>query len=206
MNVYLVGAGPSYSRMFKDRGWTEVFSIEKADLVQFLGGADVNPKLYGETPHPTTNFNEYRDTTDKTTYVKAMSLCIPVAGICRGGQFLNVMNGGTLYQDVDGHLGSHIAYTADGKEVEVSSTHHQMMIPDTDGVVLMTARCSTRREVMLNGEAVIDASPNHDDVEALYYPDNNVLCFQPHPEIMAKDSDCQEVYFKFIKEKLGVGS
>lgn len=205
MRVYIVGGGSSYASMFTARGWDSVFRIEDASLVQFTGGADVSPSLYGEFPHHTTQFNSDRDENECSVFLRAMSLGLPVAGICRGGQFLNVLNGGKLYQDVDGHLGEHIAYTSTGKELLVSSTHHQMMIPDDDAEILMTARCSTRRESMENGKEVTDVTPNHDDIEALYYEESNTLCYQPHPEICTKDSDCQEFYFKLIKEKLGVG-
>lgn len=205
LKVYIEAKMKSYADMFKARGWTVVDSVAKADLVQFTGGEDVSPELYLEQAHPYSQFNIVRDRVCMGIYQTALLNNIPMAGICRGGQFLNVMNGGKMYQDVDGHLGTHEAYLANGQKLMVSSTHHQMMRPDVDGIVLLTANQSTRREYMdTKGELVRDLEPaKNNDVEAILYESTNCLCYQPHPEIMSRDSDCQELYFKFLA-KIGV--
>lgn len=205
MKIFIAGGyAPSYQSMFRNRGFEVVLSIDEADMVQFTGGEDVTPRWYDEFAHPASMFNESRDRMERVTFRRAIDLGIPMAGICRGGQFLNVLNGGKLFQDVDGHLGTHEAEVFDGRKIKVSSTHHQMMRPDVDGKVLMFANNSTRREYMFDKMIATNLEPKHDDVEAVYYEDTNCLCFQPHPEIMDKDSDCQNLYFEFIDTYLGV--
>jgi len=54
-----------------------------------------------------------------------------MVGICRGSQFLTVMSGGRLFQDVSGHaiMGTHLIKFKDGSSLGITSTHHQMMNP-----------------------------------------------------------------------------
>lgn len=207
--VFIVDTDALYTRMFLKRGWEIVESIYDADLVQFTGGEDVSPSLYGVGRHPTTRDNPLRDKEEQELWELAQELGLPVAGICRGGQFINVMNGGKMWQDVDGHgvLGGHIANLAGPiGNVIVSSTHHQMMIPaeGVEKVILLTANEATRKETMhdkiLVRQRVTKDHPD-DDIEAIYYPETNSLCFQPHPEYTGF-GPCQEVYFYFINNYL----
>lgn len=203
--VYVVGEGRGgpYGAMFIGQGWEIANDINDADLVQFTGGSDVTPSLYGETKHHTTWNDPNRDEYEQSIYKLAIALGLPCAGICRGGQFLNVMNGGKLYQDVDGHAnGPHIATViAPIMASMVTSTHHQMMRPTKDAIILMTARQSMRKEYM-DGDLIM-TDRGGDDIESVYYPATNTLCFQPHPEFNNFAAlECREVYFFFINNYL----
>lgn len=197
--------------MFQRRGWILTKNIEDADLIQFCGGSDVSPKLYGQHPYASTYYDETRDEVEEAIYTTAKEQGIPCAGICRGGQFLHVMNGGTMWQDVDGHMTSHQAVMY-GKAlpIRVSSDHHQMMnIPNSirDKVlVLMSSNVSKEKHAMseldhtkpyvLTRYAAVGAPD--DDLEALYYPETNCLCFQPHPEYL-NFKDCEDAYFHLLE-------
>jgi putative glutamine amidotransferase len=76
--------------------------IDQADGILLPGGNDVNPMLYGEErkSHTQPPHNE-RDVFELYLLEKAMGRNIPILGICRGLQVLNVKFGGTLYQDVE---------------------------------------------------------------------------------------------------------
>ena len=132
-----------------------------------------------------------------------MSLLLkkPMAGICRGGQFLNVMNYGKMFQNVNGHAisGTHAAYDNNGNEFQVTSTHHQMMRPHADGKTILIAERSTRLET---DTLVFEGSG--EDCEAVFYEKTKSLCYQPHPEMCPKDHECQVLYFEFLKRYLGV--
>lgn len=196
--------------MFQSKGWETVVDIEDADLVVFVGGEDVSPELYGEWCHPTTSPSYYRDESEMEVFQFAREIGLPMAGICRGAQFLNVMNGGTLWQDVDGHAigGTHTAYLIGNLvPVEVSSTHHQMMRPNyanNDVHILMTATESKEKHNMsrlVDREYPISHYPSKrtEDIEAVYYENNNCLCFQPHPEFDDDwNKECRDVFFNLI--------
>ena len=53
--------GTEYRQMFEKAGWSMTDRIEHADLIQFVGGEDVTPHLYGQHPHHSTRSNLKRD-------------------------------------------------------------------------------------------------------------------------------------------------
>lgn len=181
--VFVEGNNPAISQMFTKRGWTVVSNDVDADLICFSGGSDVSPMLYGERKEAATQCDPIRDQRCSDLFLDWVGTK-PMVGICRGGQFLNVMCGGSLDQDVESHTKSHTAKVVDtGQIVEVTSTHHQMMI-----------ECKAHAEVLLTASEWGDR-----DVEAVYYEEDNCLCFQPHPEFCDIESDCTNLFFEFVE-------
>ncbi len=72
-------------------------------LVCFTGGSDVSPELYGHR-NLESGCNKARDEKEVLIFEMAKKHGIPMTGICRGSQFLNVMCGGTMVQHL---LASH---------------------------------------------------------------------------------------------------
>jgi gamma-glutamyl-gamma-aminobutyrate hydrolase PuuD len=201
MKVYIESPGRQYIRMFEENGWDVVDNVDEADLVQFTGGADVNPALYGEEKHPHTRSDLLRDEREQRLFTLCRKRGVPMAGICRGGQFLNVMCGGAMWQHIDRHAiyGTHPAKDlTTGRMVNVTSTHHQMMHPAPHARVLMVAEESTYTESML--QDTVARISVEEDIESVLYPRQKVLCYQPHPEHQPKGDPCQETYFKYLKE------
>lgn len=204
MNVYVVGVGYAYERMFKQAGYALATSMQEADLLCFTGGADVSPEMYGEE-----NVGSYcspeRDKYEEQVFDWAYANDVPMVGICRGGQFLNVMNGGKMWQDVDNHAisGTHKALCKYWGEIMVSSTHHQMMRPHESGEVLVSAGLAFYK---LSGEGMWEAGEGgfDDDCEVVHYKDTKSLCYQPHPEIVNEDHQCRK-HFLMLVDKLMAG-
>lgn len=202
--VFIVGGNAfEYDKMWRDRGYTMSLRVEDADIVQFTGGIDVNPELYGEGCHPTVSFNKARDTYEASVFQKAQQLGLACVGICRGSQFLNVMNGGTLVQHCTGHAtmqGHKAVDTASGEEFSVTSTHHQMMRPAAHGELLAYANnlCGRKEHCDADGN-VIMITDEEQDAEAVYYRDTNTLCFQPHPEFGSAPKECTDKYFEYVE-------
>lgn len=89
----------------------EFYSLPKDSLAYYLvrangivmcGGEDVNPKLYGKPNYTEVcgKMDPYRDSIEVILVKYAMKTNIPILGICRGHQILNVVNGGTLIPDI----------------------------------------------------------------------------------------------------------
>ena len=202
--VYVVGGGYAYERMFKQAGFALAHSMQEANLLCFTGGADVSPELYGEE-----NVGSYcspeRDKYEEQVFDWAYAHDVPMVGICRGGQFLNVMNGGKMWQDVDNHAisGTHKAVCKYWGEIMVSSTHHQMMRAGGNGKVLVSAELATYK---LSGSGFIQGKegPLGDDCEVVYYKDTKSLCYQPHPEIVNEAHECRR-HFLMLVDKLMAG-
>lgn len=177
----LVLSGDSYKAVqsiFRKRGWnvlTETVSQPVVDLVVFTGGTDVDPALYGEERHPMTQSSDiFRDQFELASYKMYVRCGIPMVGICRGGQLLNVLNGGKMIQ----HLGK----TVSG-DVEMW---------DTVGIGYRTVRVDHHQGMVRRGNAV-DGQMTHYPIPGepdmgvsvdyvIWYPETKSLCFQPHPE------------------------
>lgn len=180
--VYITHGNYEYSAMFRKLGFTITDEASTADLLCFTGGADVSPSFYGDMRHPATFNGLRRDESEKHLFETGMEYHIPMVGICRGGQFLNVMSGGRMYQDVTGHTRSHtIVDKETGETVYVSSTHHQMIMPAAEATIVATSiNIHSKREWY--DREVFRKDETDEGIEVVYYPWSNCLCFQPHPE------------------------
>jgi putative glutamine amidotransferase len=76
------------------------------DGLLMTGGQDVDPSRYGHEPVGPPGSDPERDTLEAAAFAAASARGLPVLGICRGLQAMNVFSGGTLLQHVDGHLGA----------------------------------------------------------------------------------------------------
>ena len=118
--------------------------LKPLDALILSGGADLDPSSYGAEPGPrTTGYRSERDAFELALAREALDRDLPVLGICRGMQILNVACGGTLDQDVANpeiHLhtpgeysdhevglepGSLAARAVGSERVAVRSHHHQ---------------------------------------------------------------------------------
>lgn len=189
--IYVVGWGYSYIN------WMEgepCVSMEKSDLVVFTGGEDVWPWLYNRKTHTSTSCNPERDRREINEFQKALRLGKPMVGICRGSQFLCVMAGGILVQH-QSHPGIHDIFTACGKNVTVTSTHHQRQYPwDIDEFNLI-GWCylspyswgEDGEDLSINtidvGSEAEGIQGNLPEVEIAIYPKIKALAIQSHPEM-----------------------
>lgn len=139
--VFIVGSfDPYVAAIFRDKDWRGCKDITVADLVVFTGGEDINPELYHEAPIEGIRFNKKRDDYEKSMFNQARNYGIPMVGICRGAQLLNVLCGGRLWQHVDNHTSSHYLTDVITNEVTlVTSTHHQQMRPAQTAVLVARA-------------------------------------------------------------------
>lgn len=169
------------------------------DCAVFIGGADICPLFYGELPIHGVVPDLNRDRLEMTFFKKTETFK-PKIGICRGAQFLNVMSGGKLWQDVDNHTSDHTVDVLGVGKVKCTSTHHQMMIAGDQATVVATAN-EARRFKAHNIDVSVPFNPdNWTDPEIIYYWNTNSLCFQPHPEY--KKGECQELFMLCVQDYL----
>jgi putative glutamine amidotransferase len=118
------------------------------------GGADIDPALYGDAPHPALGpvFRE-RDDFELALCAEALRRDLPVLAICRGHQVLNVATGGTLVQDIPSEITGAVAHDPD---VERWQTCHEVEILP-----------KTRLREILGTERVAVNSFHHQSVKTL---------------------------------------
>lgn len=76
--------------------------LEGVDALVLQGGADMSPLSYGEEPlRPEWSGDAVRDAYEIELIRACLARAIPVLGVCRGAQVLNVALGGTLWQDIE---------------------------------------------------------------------------------------------------------
>jgi len=211
MKKVLVLGDTSYSSLFKNKGFELVDNINGVDLIVFTGGTDLDPHYYGEKRGFQTSIPDVRrDQREFDIFNQAVMNDIPMVGICRGSQALCAWSGGKLVQHVENHCQYHNILTEDGRELVVSSTHHQMMYPwDIEHKLL--GYSIFRSGTYLNGDnEEIEFSERGFDErgimepEVVYFPETNALSHQPHPEFMQKGSPYVDYFWETIEQYLGV--
>lgn len=178
--VCVVGYDKEVTGMFYNKGYGITNIQKQADILCFIGGWDIDPSLYNQKRNKEARVNvSFEDDRRDTAAWKMSEAPQTKVGICRGGQFLNVMNGGKLYQHVSGHATPHkIIDTLKGREIKVSSSHHQMMIPSVSGEVLAYSEgvgysFMTEKDTVERPEI---------EPEVVWYQGTKSLCYQAHPE------------------------
>lgn len=180
--------------------------LENVDGLILSGGHDVNPLLFGEEPHPLLGItmNE-RDIFESILIKNAFEMEKPILGICRGCQILNVVCGGTLYQDCSlaensyikhcqGHTPSQHSHTINiekeseiysilGEKTFVNSFHH-MSIKDVANEFKVVATAK---------DGIIEAIEKREGSFA--------LGTQWHPEMMVSSNDDMLKIFKLFISK-----
>lgn len=175
------------------------------DGLLLSGGSDLHPRFYGEEPLPELDVTiPERDAFEMALVREALRRRIPIFGICRGLQVLNVALGGTLYQDLpsqyDGKVLAHRQTTPKTQpthEVEVfdatcvggivgrdllqvNSYHHQG-IKDLAGGLVVSAR---------SADGIIEA------VEARDFSGGWIVGVQWHAEAMRSAAPEQKEFFR----------
>lgn len=129
--------------------------VQRLDGLVMTGGADPDPALYGEEPHPQLGSVERgRDDWELALIRAALDARIPMLCVCRGAQLLNIALGGTLVQHLDSPEHArwdhprvercHTVRVTPGSRAEqlygtqtpTNSLHHQAVGRTGDGVVV----------------------------------------------------------------------
>ena len=107
--------------------------LDLLDGLMLAGGSDLDPASYGERPHPETRGSwPERDRFEIALGTRALERDMPVLGICRGMQMLNVIQGGTLNQHLGLELHRHTpgVFTDHGVRLEPGSLAERVVGAD----------------------------------------------------------------------------
>jgi putative glutamine amidotransferase len=168
--------------------------LGRLDGIVFPGGADVDPAEYGEQRQPKTDVVEELDRLELAVARWALPTDVPILGICRGQQLLNVAMGGTLIQHLDDHRqpgdrtaltqtlaltpGSRLAAVFGATQVEVNTMHHQAVKQVARGL----------HAVAWSKDGTIEGLESHDHPWLLmvqYHPEELVAFHEPSRRLFA---------------------
>lgn len=167
----------------------EEFDPEKFSALVFWGGSDISPTLYNEKPNAfcqATAVPSRRDLLEWTLMRTCKANGIPMIGVCRGAQLLCAFAGGTLAQDVDGHLDDHQIITNTGEHYTPRANHHQMMLCDKVEHELIAWADPPRSQCYRDQfNCMTYFKEDFKEPEIVWFPTIKGLAIQPHPEWMS---------------------
>ncbi|HUB99472.1 MAG TPA: gamma-glutamyl-gamma-aminobutyrate hydrolase family protein [Solirubrobacterales bacterium] len=182
--------------------------VDRIDALILAGGADIDPASYGAEPHPETKGTwPDRDAFEIALARRALERDLPVLGICRGMQLLNVALGGSLDQHLPESIGEETHRTVAG----TFSKHDVRLLPGTlaceaagtEGFVVWSHH-HQGVERLGDGVRVSGYSRDDDLVEAIELPDKRfALGVVWHPE---EDPDSKLIAALVDAARVGVAS
>lgn len=189
IKVFVEAEDSLISRMFTDWQYEIVKDYEEADIIVFSGGIDVHPFVYGEDPSPYAgHYNSLRDLLCVGIYNYAITNMIPMIGICRGAQFITVMQGGKLLQHISGHDGGEhridfsSSFHRAPENFFVNSVHHQAMVPYDESIIGAKS-----------ADGIVEVT--FDETEGSWE-----FCVQAHPEYVHEEHPFQVWFMNCVAE------
>ncbi len=186
--------------------WIELENVEnavkealKCDGLLLPGGADVNPKMYGESPIEACGKpNDLRDNAEVPMFKEFLKTGKPILSICRGFQLVNVICGGNLYQDIkNDQKCKHMDFFSRGKYIHTVKIEKNTKLYEIFNSAEIKVNSMHHQAVKNVGENLIPTAVSSDGyVEAFELKDHKFcVAVQWHPEHMAKKNKSQQKLF-----------
>ena len=180
--VYAAGAVP-YVLPATTNTATIAALLDRVDMLLFCGGEDFEPVRYGETNHVNLGkVNLRRDVWEFALADEAIRRQMPLFGICRGCQFLNIRFGGTLWQDLPSEKEGAKVHRLKGEHetsVKSGTYLHKLVGP----MVSVNSRHHQAVKDLAKGFRISAVSPDG-VIEAIEGTDYPALGVQFHPETL----------------------
>jgi len=185
-------------------------SMRDFDGVVFTGGKDINPKHYQEAlKFPgLVDVDEQRDAFEFELFERAHRCRVPILGICRGLQMINVRFGGTLYQDLKQELSAESpARPEHNQSAPRPEATHAVTLTDPDSALAETFKGSClvnslhRQAVKRLGRGLRVTAHSEDGlVEAVEAADAYpfLVAVQWHPEEMVDRPEARKLFENFV--------
>ena len=208
--IYKAGGIPCPVPLHLDeRLYDEIF--RRLHGLLLAGGEDIDPRLYDAEPKEVIEkVDPDRDRVEMMLVQWAVEKRMPILGICRGHQLLNVALGGALYQDIEAEMGVREVHDMRGKgpDFRQQRPHQVMLDPDSRiaqelGAVLWVN--SLHHQAVARpgrGLRVIGVSPEG-VIEATELEDHPfAVTVQWHPEMLKDDQQMRRLFRMLVDEAI----
>jgi putative glutamine amidotransferase len=178
--------------------------LEPFDGLALIGGGDVDPARYGQPEHPDVyGMEREREALEIDLLLEADRVAMPVLGVCRGLQLVNVAFGGTLHQHLPDLPGLDRHGVPGGPrlvhEVKVAESSR---LHEACGQTTLDATSSHHQGIDRLGEGLVPVAWTGDGlVEAIERQDGWVVAVQWHPEETAATNPAQQGLFDAFAEQ-----
>lgn len=172
--------------------------LKLADGIILTGGEDINPLEYNDTNNIKLcgTINYRRDTLEKKLFDFSLSNKIPLIGVCRGMQMMNVASGGTLYGDIPTEIGTTVIHRKNGEvlhEIALScenDDYTNLIFPlDKDTFLVNSWHHQALKDIAENIKIVArsyDSLPEAAIMDRSIHP--FMISVQFHPERLGKEN------------------
>jgi putative glutamine amidotransferase len=180
--------------------------LESIDGLLVTGGPDLHPRHFNQRPHKKlSRTTEARDRFELQAIRMALRMNLPILGICRGHQVLNVAFGGTIHQDLSCIPSKKVVH-ADPRQT--GKVFHRVKIEkgsrlhDIIGRTIIQTNSSHHQAINKLGEGLQASAFAPDGViEAIEHPGFDlVLGVQWHPESIYRRMHCKRLFDAFVTE------
>jgi len=177
-----------------------------ADGIILTGGEDINPLQYNDTSNLKVcgTINYQRDTLERKLFNFALEHKVPLIGVCRGMQMMNVASGGTLYGDIPSEIGTKVIHRNNGEvmhEIAIVDTCSLIFPIDTDTFMVNSWHHQGLKDISENLRVIarsFDGLPEAVVMEKSTHP--FMIAVQFHPERLGKDNPIhQQIKGSFYK-------
>jgi len=181
--------------------------MEVCDGIILTGGHDIDPEYYKQDPHPKIGETiALRDEMEIKLVKEAHKRNIPILGICRGMQLINIAFGGTLIQDINSQIVNPIKHLQENKFEDVThyiSIDKNSMLAELIGGEQVKVNSFHHQAIdLLAVEFTISATASDGIIEAIEYRGNTfILGVQWHPESLIEVNPQMNNLFKFFMSK-----
>lgn len=180
--------------------------LRRVDGLMLSGGPDIDPRLYGEQTLPICgSISAPRDATELGLFRLALDMNLPVLGICRGIQVMNVALGGTLFQDIETQLEGaikHPCYDTPRDKVHEVTVMEGSWLSRANGLRKFSVNSRHHQGIKTLGKGLVATAYSKDGlVEAVDYPAGRfVTAVQWHPESLCdRYAEAQAIFNAFAE-------